>query len=123
MRRTAFALSAFLIVAPSLSAQTAAPAPTDGPYKVLKTVKVGGEGGSDYIYADVAGRRLYIPRGGQRAVMRPDSTVEKPAVPGRITIFDLESLAPLGEIPNTGGNGVAVSPKSGHGFSSSKPVS
>ena len=25
-----------------------------GPYKVLKTAKVGGEGGWDYIYADVA---------------------------------------------------------------------
>src|SRR6266403_2116629 len=35
-----------------------------GPYKVLKTARVGGEGGWDYIYADVAGRRLYIPRRG-----------------------------------------------------------
>jgi len=32
----------------------------DGPYKVLKSAKVGGEGGWDYIYADSAGRRLYI---------------------------------------------------------------
>ena len=38
--------------------------PTAGPYKVLKTARVGGEGGWDYIYADVAGRRLYIPRRG-----------------------------------------------------------
>ena len=38
-----------------------------GPYKVLKSARVGGEGGSDYIYADVLGRRLYIPRGGTRA--------------------------------------------------------
>ena len=35
-----------------------------GPYKVLKTARVGGEGGRGYIYADVAGRRLYIPRRG-----------------------------------------------------------
>ncbi len=96
---------------------------TDGPYKVLKRARVGGEGGSDYIYADVAGRRLYIPRGGTRAVAQTDSTPAKPAVPGRITVFDLETIAPLGEIPGTGGNGVAVDPKSGHGFSSSKPVS
>ena len=41
-----------------------------GPYKVLKTARVGGEGGWDYIYADAAGRRLYIPRGG-RARLRP----------------------------------------------------
>lgn len=95
----------------------------DGPYKVLKTTRVGGEGGSDYIYADVAGRRLYIPRGGSRAVPATDSTPAKPAVPGRITVFDLETIAPLGEIPGTGGNGVAVDPASGHGFSSSGPVS
>ncbi len=96
---------------------------TDSPYKVTRSVRVGGEGGTDYIYADVAGRRLYIPRGGTRAVAATDSTPAKPAVPGRITIFDLETIAPLGEIPGTGGNGVAVDPASGHGFSSSKPVS
>jgi hypothetical protein len=40
-------------------------APTAGPYRVLKTAKVGGEGGFDYITADVKARRLYIPRGGR----------------------------------------------------------
>ena len=39
-------------------------APTAGPYKVLKTARVGGAGGFDYVYADVAGRRLYIARTG-----------------------------------------------------------
>jgi DNA-binding beta-propeller fold protein YncE len=38
-------------------------------------------------------------------------------------VFNLDTLEPVGEIPDTGGNGVAVDPKSGHGFSSSKPVS
>jgi DNA-binding beta-propeller fold protein YncE len=98
-------------------------APADGPYKVLRTAKVGGEGGTDYIYADVAGRRLYIPRGGTRAVAATDTTPAVAAVPGRITAFNLDTLEPAGEIPDTGGNGVAVDPKSGHGFSSSKPVS
>ena len=39
-----------------------------GPYKVLKSVKVGGEGGWDYIYADAAGRRSVhsAPRLGRR---------------------------------------------------------
>jgi YVTN family beta-propeller protein len=86
---------------------------TDGPYKVLKTAKVGGTGGFDYIYADVAARRLYIPRG---AV-----TGDHPA-PARITVYDLDTLAPAGEIPNTRANGAAVDAKSGHGFASSKPV-
>src|SRR4051812_41560480 len=79
-----------------------------GPYSVLKRARVGGEGGTDYIYADVAGRRLYIPRGGFRAVAATDSTPAKPAIPGRVTVFDLETLAPVGEIQNGGGNGVAV---------------
>ena len=32
----------------------AQPAPTAGPYKVLKTARIGGAGGFDYVYADVA---------------------------------------------------------------------
>src|SRR5262245_58997877 len=40
---------------------------TDGPYKVLKTARVGGEGGTDYIFADSVGRRLYITRGATQA--------------------------------------------------------
>jgi DNA-binding beta-propeller fold protein YncE len=87
-----------------------------GPYKVLKTAKVGGAGGFDYVYADVAGRRLYIPRGGIAA------TATAPAMPGRVTVFNLDTLEPVGEIPNTRGNGAAVDPRSGHGFASSKPV-
>lgn len=101
------------------SAQT----PAAGPYTVLKTAKVGGDGGFDYIFADEAGRRLYIPRGGTRAVPATATTPEVPAVPGRITVFNLDTLAPIGEIPDTGGNGVAIDSKSGHGFSSSSPVS
>jgi DNA-binding beta-propeller fold protein YncE len=79
-----------------------------GPYKVLKTVKVGGAGGFDYVYADSAGRRLYIPRTGN---------------PGaRITVFNLDTLEPVGEIPGTSARGAAVDPKSNHGFVTSKPV-
>ena len=82
-------------------------AQTDGPYKVLKVAKVGGEGGFDYVYADEAGRRLYVPR----SQTNP-----------RISVFNLDTLEPVGEILKTGGHGVAVDPKSGHGFSSVKPV-
>jgi len=115
------ALVAIALSAPAGLAQQAAS--TTGPYTVLKTARVGGEGGWDYIFADAAGRRLYIPRGGTRAVAATDTTPAVAAVPGRITVFDLDTLAPVGEIPATGGNGVAVDPASGHGFSSSKPVS
>ena len=120
MRR--FGLVFAVAIALFTPAGLAQQAGTDGPYKVLKTAKVGGEGGSDYIYADVAGRRLYIPRSGRRAVPATDTTPAVAAEPGRITAFNLDTLEPVGEIPDTGGNGVAVDPKSGHGFSSSKPV-
>lgn len=84
-----------------------------GPYQVLKRAKVGGEGGWDYIYADAAGRRLYIPRRGS-----PASGIET-----RLTIFNLDTLEPVGEIAGVGGQGAAVDPKSGHGFTSSRPIS
>ncbi len=86
-------------VVPSLFAQ--------GPYKVEKTAKVGGTGGFDYVYADDAGRRLYIPRTGN---------------PSRITVFNLDTLESQGEIMTTNARGVAVSAKTNHGFATSKPV-
>jgi DNA-binding beta-propeller fold protein YncE len=106
---------AIAMLAPTGSAQQVAP------YKVLKTARVGGEGGWDYIYADAAGRRLYIPRGATREVAATDTTPAVPAVPARLTIFNLDTLDPAGEIPGVGGNGTAVDPKSGHGFTSDHP--
>jgi DNA-binding beta-propeller fold protein YncE len=91
------------------------------PYKVLKSARVGGEGGWDYIYADAAGRRLYIPRGATRAVAATDTTPAVAEAPARLTIFNLDTLDPAGEIPGVGGNGTAVDPKSGHGFTSDHP--
>src|SRR5947209_1629664 len=91
------------------------PAQTAGPYKVLKSAKVGGEGGWDYIYADPAGRRLYIPRRGSPTAIPP--------VPTRLSVYNLDTLELAAEIAGVGGNGAAVDPKSGHGFTSSRPVS
>jgi YVTN family beta-propeller protein len=82
-------------------------APSAGPYKVLKTAKVGGVGGYDYVNADADGRRLYIARSG--------------ATP-RISVFDLDTLEPVGEISTTNAHGVVVDAKSNHGFASSKPI-
>jgi hypothetical protein len=92
-----------------------------GPYKVLKSARVGGEGGWDYIYADAAGRRLYIPRGATRAVEATATAPAVPAVGARLTIFNLDTLEPVGEITGVGGNGTAVDAKSGHGFTSDHP--
>ena len=116
MRQICIGLAvAIATFAPAGSAQPAAP------YKVLKTARVGGEGGWDYIYADAAGRRLYIPRGATRAVTATDTTPTVPAVTARLTIFNLDTLDPAGEISGVGGNGTAVDPKSGHGFTSDHP--
>jgi DNA-binding beta-propeller fold protein YncE len=82
-------------------------APTAGPYKILKTARVGGEGGFDYIFADVKGRRLYTPRGGSK---------------GHLAVFNLDTLAPIGEIDNVSAGGATVDPKSHHGFSTTKPI-
>ncbi|HWH52123.1 MAG TPA: hypothetical protein VN651_11320 [Gemmatimonadaceae bacterium] len=104
--------------------QPATPALSETPYHVLTRSRVGGEGGWDYIYADPAGRRLYIPRGPVRAAAATDTTPARDAVPARIEVFNLDNLSPVGEIltaPNSNGQGVAVDPKSGHGFSSSRP--
>jgi DNA-binding beta-propeller fold protein YncE len=99
------------------SAQQAGP----GPYKVLKKARVGGEGGWDYIFADAAGRRLYIPRGATREVAATETAPAVPAVPARLTIFNLDTLEPVGQIAGVGGNGAAVDPKSGNGFTSDHP--
>ena len=104
MRRHSFIFAAAIaLIAPLCFAQS-----SDGPYKILKTAKTGGDGGFDYVYADSDGRRLYIPRTGQTGA--------------RITVFNLDTLEAAGEIPNANARGAAVDPKTGHGFASSKPV-
>jgi len=74
------------------------------PYQVLKTAKVGGEGGFDYIFADVGNRRLYVPRFGQ------------------LTVFNLDTLDPVGAISHLAAGGATVDPRSHHGFSTTKPI-
>src|SRR6266516_1793669 len=80
-------------------------APTTRPYKVLKRAKVGGEGGFDYIFADVEARRLYIPRNGPT---------------GHLMVFNLDTLEPAGEIANVIAGSATVDPKSHHGFSTTR---
>lgn len=84
------------------------PALADGPYKILRTVTVGGEGGFDYIVADAQGRHLYIARSGQT---NP-----------RLLAFDLDSLKQVGEIDGINAHGAVVDGTNHHGFVSSKPL-
>lgn len=107
MQRFRFMFAVGISMFALIGSAQAQPTPNSGPYKVLKTAKVGGAGGFDYVYADSDGRRLYIPRGGS---------------PGRVAVYNLDTLAAAGEVPNASARGAAVDPKSGHGFASSKPV-
>ncbi len=89
------ALAAFV---PAVFAQDAKP------YSIINSSQTLGTGGTDYVYADNADRQLYIPRGNQ------------------VLVFDLDTLKSIGAIANARARGVAVDPKSGHGFCSSSPV-
>ena len=84
-----------------------AQAQDNGPYKVLKIQLVGGEGGFDYVTADSDDRNLYVARSG-------------PA--GHIAVFNLDTLAQVGDIPGVSAHGGAVDTATGHGFATSKPV-
>jgi DNA-binding beta-propeller fold protein YncE len=73
----------------------------DGGFKVTQSVKIGGEGGWDYLTVDAASRRFYVTRG------------------TRVMVLDADTLKPLGEIPKTEGvHGVALAPDLGRGFTS-----
>jgi len=78
--------------------------PAAGPYKIVNSTQTMGTGGIDYVYADNDNRRLYVARGNQ------------------VLVFDEDTLKSVGAIADVRARGVAVDPKSNHGFSSSSPV-
>src|ERR1035438_2183105 len=79
----------------------------------------GGPGtGDDLQSRHARAGRCDLGRGGVAAVDTPPAV---PAGPARLTIFNLDTLEPAGEISGVGGNGTAVDPKSGHGFTSDHP--
>src|SRR5580692_11154195 len=78
-----------------------------GPYKVLKTAKVGGDGGWDYVNVDVENRRLYIARTGRTP---------------RVNVYNLDTLEPIGEVMTTNAHGAVIDPKTNHGFATFKPI-
>src|SRR5215469_16643342 len=68
-------------------------------YHVLRSPRVGGDGGFDYLSADVENRRLYVPRNGPM---------------GRLTVWNLDTLDPIGEVAGVASGGAVADPKSGH---------
>jgi YVTN family beta-propeller protein len=91
MKRTLLAALALF------AALAAAAAPPH--YHVVRHIKVGGEGGWDYLTSDPDAKRLYITRG------------------THVMVLDEETGKVVGDIPKTEGvHGVAIAPKLHRGF-------
>ncbi len=85
---------------PSLTAQS-------GPYRILSIDKLGGDGGWDYVAADSSARQLYIARSGPT---------------GTLHVYNLDTLAPIADVPTGNAHGAAVDDATHHGFATSNPV-
>jgi DNA-binding beta-propeller fold protein YncE len=95
--RSAIRISLTLLA--TIAALATVAAGTD--YKVVKTWKLGGDGGWDYLTADSEGHRLFIARA------------------TRVMVIDTGSGKQIGEIPDTAGvHGVALDSEIGRGFTS-----
>ena len=85
--------AAFLLAIPAFAQKS---------YKVADRVKLGGEGGWDYLTFDHAGNRLFITRG------------------NHVMVVDAKTLKPSGDITDLSGtHGVALAQELGRGFISS----
>ncbi len=92
---SALLLCLFLQSAPCCS-QTA-----DSAYHIIDSLRLGGDGGWDYLLADTVDQRLYVSRG------------------MRVQVVDLRTLTVTGEIQNTPGvHGVALDHATGKGYTS-----
>ena len=128
-------MKALPIVAATLGIAAAAPAAAQQPapnYHVASKVKLGREGGWDYLIVDTVGQRLFISRATHTLVVdaRTDSVIgditDTPGVHGialayalgrgytsngrdsSISVFDLKTLAPIARIHTTGVNPDAI---------------
>jgi DNA-binding beta-propeller fold protein YncE len=98
MARFAITLGVVLIFTPAPEAAAQDPVAR---YDTVRTIKVGGEGGWDFLEVDVANRRLYVARG------------------TRVLVIDVESEKVVGEIADTPGvHGIAFVPELNRGFTS-----
>ncbi len=98
MLRLAIAICSTLLCAPTPSAEAQDPLAR---YDKVHTIKVGGDGGWDFLEVDVANRRLFVAR----------ST--------RVVVIDLDTEKVVGEIADTPGvHGIAFVPELNRGFTS-----
>ncbi len=132
--RKLFLLAVLLVTVSAIAAGTG--------YHILKEIKVGGEGGWDYLTMDSAARRLYVSHTNKVNVIDPDAGKIVGEIPdtqgvhgiaiasalnrgftsnGRgnnVTIFDLKTLKPIGTPVKTGENpdSIRFEPNSGRVF-------
>lgn len=132
--RKLFLVSLLLVAATAIAAATG--------YHILKEIKIGGDGGWDYLTMDNAARRLYVSHNNKVVVVDPDAGKVVGEIPdtqgvhgiaiaaglnrgftsnGRannVTIFDLKTLKPIGAPVMTGENpdGIRFDEKSGRVF-------
>lgn len=91
-----------LVLLLAASALVALPALAQKSYKLADRVKLGGEGGWDYLTYDPAGSRVFITRG------------------NHVMVVDAKTLKPTGDITDLSGtHGVALAEELGRGFISS----
>jgi DNA-binding beta-propeller fold protein YncE len=95
------------LLAAFVSLAVLAHAQSTGPYQVQKIQLVGGDGGFDYVTADPDGGNLFVARSGAN---------------GHIGVFNLDTLAQVGDIPGASAHGAAVDTATGRGFATSKPI-
>jgi DNA-binding beta-propeller fold protein YncE len=73
----------------------------EGPFKLIKEISIGGEGGWDYLSVDTAAKRLYVTHA------------------TKVVVIDVASNEVVGEIADTPGvHGFALAPDLGRGFPS-----
>ena len=106
MSRKSLALAALAALA-AITILPLAAAAQAGPYKIINTVKIGGEGGFDYVTADPDSRTLIVARSG-------------PA--GHIGFYNIDTLAQIGDITGVSSHGGFIDTRTGHGFATSKPI-
>jgi DNA-binding beta-propeller fold protein YncE len=95
MKNIRFLAVGLMSVAGALSARA------DEPYRFLKEIAVGGDGGWDYLSVDSAAHRLYVSHGNVAV------------------IIDTEKDAVIGQVEDAQGiHGIAIAPKLGRGFTS-----
>ena len=92
MRRLALTILAAIVPAVLLSAAATG-------YHVIGEIKIGGDGGWDYLTVDSAARRLYVSHA------------------THVVVVDLDANKIVGDIPDTPGvHGIAVAPELNRGF-------